>query len=383
MAHNISLAKLSSRCDIKYLSDDLLHQIFIRVPLRSIVACKCVSNGWLALISSPNFIKQFTSHQYSLLKSILIFVTPHELILAFSQQNQPLEIPIPSPLDMIIKGTGSICGCSNGLFLCSKNRDTCATGCYVYDPLVKECIHIPDLWARRENRYAVGFVCKPKQMVSNRYWDQRDFHVVIIETTCVERMFDIKVDIFSSKKGQWEHIFMYFLDSFTFCPHRLLSCSYSGGLYFMGKTNIFVFNPYTTGRYTIDYPLEVDSTNITSFGFLGISCGSLRIADIRQNDLRVWKLVGKNHWDLVHRIDLSTKLPQKFCANYQKSVGGFHPYDGDIVYLHSYAEGVFVCNLRDEKFEVVPGYEKTNLSPFQLEISDLVLPQESRVITIN
>lgn len=89
----------------------------------------------------------------------------NELMLAFGEQNQPLEIPIPFPLDMIIKGTGSICGCSNGLFLCSKNRDTCATVYYVYDPLVKECIHIPDLWARRKNRYAVGFVCKPKQMV--------------------------------------------------------------------------------------------------------------------------------------------------------------------------------------------------------------------------
>jgi len=245
MAHDISLAKLSSRCFITYLSDDLLHQIFIRVPLRSTVACKCVSKGWLALISSPNFIKQFTSHQYYLLKSILIFVTPHELMLAFSeqsQQNQPLEIPIPFPLplDMIIKGTDSICGYSNGLFLCSKNRDTCATGYYVYDPLVKECIHISDLRARRKNRYAIGFVCKPKQMVTNRFLGQRNFQVVIIETS-VERMFKIKVDVFSSKKGHWERFFMLILEDFTFCPHWLLSCSYCGRLYFMGKTNIFVF----------------------------------------------------------------------------------------------------------------------------------------------
>lgn len=330
------------------------------MPLSSTVACKCVSKGWLALISSPNFIKQFTSHQYSLLKSILIFVTPHELMLAFSeqsQQNQPLEIPIPFPLYMIIKGPGSICSYSNGLFLCSKNRDTCATGYYVYDPLVKECIHIPDLWERRRNRYAVGFVCKPKQIVTNRCSDQRNFQVVIIEvviTKSMERMFEIKVDVFSSKKGHWERIFMYIPGGFTFCPHRLLSCSYCGRLYFMGKTNIFVFDPDTTTRYTLDYPLQVDSTNITSFGFLGISGSNLRIADIDQNDLRVWELVGKTHWDffskkknrwdLVHRIDLSTKLPQKFCANYHKRVGGFHPYDGDIVYLHSYADGVFVCN---------------------------------------
>lgn len=55
------------------------------------------------------------------------------------------------------------------------------------------------------------------------------------------------------------------------------------------------------GRYTLDYPLEVDSTNITSFGFLGISCGNLRIADIGQNDLRVWEFVGKNHWEFFSK----------------------------------------------------------------------------------
>ena len=64
-------------------------------------------------------------------------------------------------------------------------------------------------------------------------------------------------------------------------------------------------------------------------------------------------------------------------ANYYKRVAGFHPYDGDIVYLHSYADGVFICNLRTDTFEVVPGYEKIDISPFQLEIADLLLPPES------
>jgi len=384
-----SKIKLSSRCYIDYLSDDLLGQIFTRVPSRSTVACKCVSKRWLSLISHSDFIKQFTSHQQSLFKSMLIFVTPRELMLAFweqSQQNQSLEIPISFPQDMLIKGKGSsICGCSNGLFLCCNNRYTYGSGYYVYDPLVKERIDIPDPsppLTRIGNLYAVGFVCKPKQKVTARCSNKRNFRVVIIKSFLV-RMFEIEVTVFSSKTGRWNHIVMKIPKGFAFAPHWLLSFSYCGKLYFIGRENIFVFDPYSRKRYTINYPSEADAMNVVSCGFLGISGSRLRIADIRQHDLRVWEHVEKNQWDLLHCIDISTKLPQKFCVNYYKRVAGFHPFDGDIVYLHSYADGIFVCYLGTGKFEAVPGYEKADISPFQLEIADSLLPQESRAITID
>jgi hypothetical protein len=376
MAHDISSAKLSSKCDINYLSDDLLAQIFTRLPFRSTVGCKCVSKRWFDSISSPYFIKQFISHQHSLFKSILIFVTPHELVLAFWEQNHSLEeIPISFPPDMLIKG--SLCGSSNGLFLCCNSRYTYGSGYYVYDPLAKECIPIPPSPSTcNESLYAVGFICNPKGSVTAPCLDERNFRVVIIKSF-IRRMFEIELYVFSSETGLWKHIVMNNLDGFAFAPHWLLSFSYGGNLYFMGRTSIFVFGPYTNHRDTLNYPLGADSMNIMSFGFLGISCGGLRIADIGQNDLRVWELIEKNHWHLLHRIDLSKKMPQNFCANYYKRVAGFHPYDGDIVYLHSYADGVFVCNLRTENFEAVPGYEKTDISPFQLEISDLLLPPDS------
>ncbi|XP_012573097.1 putative F-box/LRR-repeat/kelch-repeat protein At1g11620 [Cicer arietinum] len=409
MAHDISSSKFSSKCDINFLSDDLLAEIFTRLPFRSTVGCKCASKRWLDLISSPYFITQFVSHQHFLYKSILIFVTPHELMLAFREQSQSycfsrnnssliedildkqksqsLEIPVSFSPDMLLNG--SICGCSNGIFLCCDNRYTYGSGYYVYNPLTKQSIPIPPSNSTsNENLFAVGFICNPyydvhegkknvlKNVVAAPYSDERNFRVVIIKSFII-KMFHIEVDVFSSETGSWEHIIMNLPNGFAFAPHWLLSLSYDGSLYFMGRTSIFVFDPYTQQKDTLDYPQEADSMNIMSFGFLGISCGSLRIADIGQNDLRVWELIEKNHWDLLHRIDISTKLPQKFCANYYKRVAGFHPYDGDIVYLHSYTDGVFVCNLRTNKFEAILGYEKTDISPFQLEIKDLLLPSKS------
>ncbi|XP_058734356.1 F-box protein At5g07610-like [Vicia villosa] len=379
MAHDISSAKLLSKCDINYLSDDLLAQIFTLLPFKSTMGCKCVSKRWLELISSPYFKKQFTSLQHSLFKSILMFVTPHEIMLAFIEQSQkydPMKIPITFPPDMLVKG--SVCGCSHGIFLCCNSRYTYGGDYYIYDPLMKECVPIPPSPATcNESLFAVGFICTPltNDKTITSYPDERDFRVVIIKSF-IRRMFEVELYIFSSDTGQWKHIVMNIPDGFAFAPHWLLSFSYNGSLYFMGRTNILVLNPYTNHSYTLDYPLKADSMNIMSFGFLGTSCGGLRIGEIGQNELKIWELIEKNNWDLLHRIDIKKKLPEKFCGNYYKRVAGFHPYDGDIVYLHSYADGFFVCNLRSEKFEGVSGYEKIDISPFQLEIEDL-LPQES------
>ena len=113
-----------------------------------------------------------------------------------------------------------------------------------------------------------------------------------------------------------------------------------------------------------------------SFGFLGSSCGKLRIADIGHNDVRVWQLVEIEHWELVHHVNFSTYLPPEFCANYYKRVGGFHPQEGDIVYLYSYADGIFAANLQTKKFTSIPGYEKSDLSPFHLEVPLVPSPPE-------
>ena len=74
-------------------------------------------------------------------------------------------------------------------------------------------------------------------------------------------------------------------------------------------------------------------------------------------------------WNLVHRTNLVEHLPVEFCGNYYKRLGGFHPYDRDIGYLYSFIEGIFVANLRTNKFMLIPGYEKYDISPFQLELS--------------
>ncbi|XP_027344836.1 F-box protein At5g07610-like [Abrus precatorius] len=373
----------SSFTNIDQLTDDVLIEIFTRLPFRSTARCKRVCKRWLDLISNPQFPTEFICRQHSLFEAYLIYLSPHELMLSFLPPFPPQSLEhlgfndqnqkAPLAPDMLIKG--NVCGCSNGLFLCCNNRYTAGRDFYVYDPLIQKCRQVaPSLERGKETLYAVGFVSDPYYHLEGTKPSlnpNRCFWVVIMRSF-IRTEYQFVVEVFSSEIGVWRKVVVTCIDGFAFAPHWLLSFAYEKCLYFMGRTSIFVFDPLNLYNYTIGYPEGADAMDIMSFGYLGRSCGSLRIADIGHNDLRVWELLGSQNWHLLHRTNLSAHLPAVFCTNYYKRVGGFHPYDGDIVYLHSYADGVFAANLQTNKFEAIPGYEKSDISPFQLELPSLV-----------
>ncbi|CAL0308614.1 unnamed protein product [Lupinus luteus] len=381
----------SSLTNITHLSDDLLQQILIRMPSKYICRCKCVTKRWCDLISGSSFIYVLISYQHSLYNTFFMFFSSHEIMLTFLHHLQSLPTQnTPSSLiprtnvqtqqNFNISSTmvilrGSVCGSSNGLILGCNNRYTCGYGYYVYNPFSKECIQIPPPSITfPECIYAVGFVCYKEKRRGN-FIDNYSYRVVIIQSF-IAKLSEFKVEVFSSETQQWEQHNVSLPNGFAFAPHWLLSFEYNGWLYFMGRKSIFVFDPYSNESYTLSYPDDADDMNIMSFGFLGSSCRSLRIGEIGHKYVMVWELQDDGNWHLIHRTDLSLYLSAKFCTDYHKRIGGFHPHDGDIVYLCSYIHGAFVANLRKNKFEPIDGYDKCNICPFQLELP-LLMPSHA------
>jgi len=365
-----------SLTNINDLTDDVLREILILMPFRSIAKSKCVCKRWFRMISNPSFPAEFVSRQHSLFNTHFTFISSHQLMLGFFPKDFIFNFKTHrAPLSPETLMKGSLCGYSNGLFLCCSNRYTTGRGFFVYDPLTKQCNHIPSFLDENEEKqlYAVGFLSRtgyPKKGGKGSS-SSRSFRVVIVKTFLrKKRVFEM--EIFSSETGKWRHTNAFCAEGFAFAPHWMLSLAYGGYLYFMGSTNIFVFDPIFPFSRTIDYPEDADAMNIVSFGYLGCGGGNLRIGDISNNDLRVWDLMYYPLvWRLVHRTNLIEHLPTRFCSNCYKHVAGFHPYDGDIVYLYSYVDGVFLANLRTNKFVPIPGYEKSDISPFQFELNPI------------
>ncbi|MED6216101.1 hypothetical protein PIB30_004587 [Stylosanthes scabra] len=380
----------TSSSSISNLCNDLLSQIFTRLPFRSTTICKCVSKNWLHLISSTYFIRLFMATQHECYGASLVFLSPHQLILTFppdplsdidddddfeGDHHHHLNERILMSPEAFVKGT--VCGCSMNVFLCSDNRYTSGYGYFLHDPLNKETFELPSIAARKECLHAIGFICdrfcndtsenKDSAKRSNSLDPQNYFRVVRIKSFIV-RQYEFEVDVWSSETGKWRNKSVRLTDGFAFAPHWSLSFAYDGGLYFMGRTSIFVYDPYSLRGETLNYPVGSDPMNIMSFGFLGACGGNLRISDIGHSDVKVWELVMNEHWELVHHVNFSGHLPNEFCADYYKRVGGFHPHDGEVVYLYSFSEGIYVANLGTRKFTYIPGYQKSDLSPFHLEL---------------
>lgn len=58
------------------LTDDLITEVLVRLPVKSLLRCKSVSEPWLSLISNPNFIISHVKHTREAAQA-LIFCT-HE-----------------------------------------------------------------------------------------------------------------------------------------------------------------------------------------------------------------------------------------------------------------------------------------------------------------
>ncbi|KAL9304581.1 hypothetical protein ACSQ67_021844 [Phaseolus vulgaris] len=377
MAHiSFSSSSKNSSCsltNIDNLPDGLLREILILMPFRSIAKSKCVCKRWLRVLSSPSFSTEFVSRQHSLFSTYLTFISSHQLMLGFFPKDSILKfntLRAPLSLDTIMKG--SLCGSSNGLFLLCSNRYTTGRGYFVYDPLTKQCTHLPSFsdGDRGQQLYAVGFLSHGHYPTEGEEEPRRSFWVVIVRTF-IKKRYRFEVVDFSSQTGKWRRSYSRCVDGFAFAPHWMLSFAFGEYLYFMGSTNIFMFDPNFLFSSTIDYPEDADAMNIMSFGYLGCSGDTLRIADITNNNLRVWEQRYPLTWYLVHQTNLTQHLPTNFCSNYFKRVAGFHPYDANIVYLYSYVDGIFVANLRTNKFVPIPGYDKADISPFQVELSPI------------
>ena len=76
-----SPSRETSRSRIEQLPDDVLLEIFYRLPCRSAVGRNSVSKRWCSLISHPNFIPHYINHRHQYRYIVLVWI---ELISAAS-----------------------------------------------------------------------------------------------------------------------------------------------------------------------------------------------------------------------------------------------------------------------------------------------------------
>ncbi|KAJ7979267.1 F-box protein [Quillaja saponaria] len=350
------------------LPNDILLDILHRLPLKLAARYKSVSKRWFALISSPNFLHRYLFHRQRLFQHQqhhrCSFICEPRSTLVIPKLPPALESlgPLQKEFSLSFLGPESkielkeeieleknrILGCSQGLLLCEKSMGLDSIY-YICNPLTKDWIQLP--LSPGEGLALVGFVCDPFSFIPNEAEMEfnsqpRRFRVVRIPKF-YDTYFEFKVEVFSSEIGQWSKLVAKCPKGFACTTEFSMGVCHNGNLYFGGQESILVYDPYNYKSYakTIDFP--PNSSNFSTC--LGLSCGSLRISQflgdlydsIHAPTLSVWELDEYTNEtgtrSLVHKIELAADVwrnVRDHGGGYRFTIVGFHPDDGDILFLH-------------------------------------------------
>ncbi|XP_061361727.1 uncharacterized protein LOC133305505 [Gastrolobium bilobum] len=364
------------------LLDDLLVEIWSRVPCKVAVRCKSISKRFLSLISSPEFIHRsiiyhhhhHMNHDEHEKQWYLNFVSKRKLLILFlpnilnlsnpqNQNQNQLSLSFLGPtfdpeLDDVLKEDilyTRIVGCSNGLLLCKKSL--LESVYFVCNPVTRDWVQLPlppppplsD--NHRFNRVIEGFVCEPYYHVEGNTkrvtFNRHRFRVVLIpffygtqsEFLRGVTKSEFEVMVFSSETGQWITKLVSCQKGFSFTQATvsLPAVAHGGKLFFMGKMSLLVYDPFHSDEqcHTIDYPTDSSQINIPFTGHVGVCCGNIRISAIYSSYLPndplivgVWELKQEDYcgWRLLHR----TSFPrQELRDSVRDELGAFPAYGLD------------------------------------------------------
>lgn len=392
------------------LSDDLLTEIWSRVPYKTVVRGKSISKRFLALISQHQFVERFILHNHTLFQQMkdeenqkwnFNFISDRKLLISFSPnlnlstpQNQIsfnfLGRKFDEKLDNITRKKhvlySRIVGFSNGLFLCKKT--TSGKVYHVCNILTKDWIKLPlppppRTAYKKHDRVLEGFVCQPYYHVEENTkkvtLNHHKFRVVRFyrfEGTISEILWGItktkiKMAVFSSETGKWSEKIVSCQNGFSFTQSKVLLpvVAHEGILYFMGRTSVLKYDPFNNDKQCdiISFPSDT-SDDITFNGHVGVCCGKIRMSCFCtfQACAKVWELEKDHSWRLLHVtcfppqyvrdcvVDELLMPERREILDLGTQVRAFHPYDGDVVFLQR-AHRIFVGNLKTNKIEGV-GY---------------------------
>ncbi|KAE8798773.1 hypothetical protein D1007_25959 [Hordeum vulgare] len=294
MATGSMEAALMSDPTIK-LPDDLLVEIFSRVPYKSACCCKCVSTRWRDLISHPDHrdklprstLAGFFHRTYGLrsnppfphaYRSVSGNWCPLDASLSFLPESEELRI-----LD-----------CRNGLLLCRRRIDPATLEYLVCNPATRKWVTVPATeWSWLVNDTRLGF----DPDVSSHFYL---FELVPAVPLDLNNQYDYRiqeVEVYCSKAGGWTHHIVW--DNPIEMPCLSGGAFFSGVLYLCSRnSSVAAVDVEGNGRI-IPTPTSSAARGVY------VSQEQLYLADHGPFELSIWLLQdysSENCWTLKLKL---------------------------------------------------------------------------------
>ncbi|XP_010915124.2 F-box protein At5g07610-like [Elaeis guineensis] len=334
----------------KKIPDDILIQIFLRLPRDSLLRCGLASKAWLRLTSDPFFLRCYRSTRPPMLGFFCNRHPPNTppRFIPTNKSITKFTFNIALPLE-----NSCLVGSSRHLLLFGTSN---GRSFHVFNLATQEWTAIPQLTGRVSRRWAIGFVHESASSTTT----PRGFKVIRIGPT-------LAVQTFSSTVGRWKRsvpeyhphdfgtTFKYWPDpSGVAVDDRVLHWFYS-------ETHLLCYDVDTSCFSVVKLPVE----RISHHACLSRSEGRLRyvLFDRRSPRIQTWALRGKSRnqaWHLEHDMNLwplakgdlvLTNLVLRCYYGGSSFYGsakmmGLDGSDCNLVFLHAMNGKVFSCDLQ-------------------------------------
>ena len=373
------------------LTDDLLLEIFLRLPGRPIlIQCSIVCKRWFSLISRTQFILRFNQFRcsrrhYNYSNTSL----PFEILFSYNQRpkfhkllsqniNQNSKITndaITGTLDFLPFSNVVIRASFDDLLLVS--RQGSFKHYYICNLFTRQWLALPEILCGNLLPSGYGFICKPNERSNNII---EYSYMVVLLSKCefyMPGVYSLQALIFFSEIGKW-------FDISTLLPHSLKTVferpirsafhdmiTSNGVLYWLGgqtklkgimALDTFSCDPFNprhslNGSRLIHFPVGFSHNwrRVSSKGkvCLGVVSGQLRLLELVKINqacfkLKVWELIdygdAYRSWLLVHDVKLK-RVDELFEL-------AFHPNNGNAIFMVR-DRNIYLYEIESEKYQKI------------------------------
>ncbi|RVW80973.1 F-box protein [Vitis vinifera] len=318
-------------------NDDLLSELLLRLPIKSLLKFKSVSKHWLSLITDPHFSRRKTLSLTLSPPSSCTALPGHQPLFSFVPLD-PLQTSAPfTSLTFVDHPRGiEILQSCNGLFCCSSvDYNDSERKYYIYNPTTKQFTTLPPLCGRSVRRVlGVNLAFDPSK--------SHTYRVVCVQR-CKSSYDHCQIQIYSSETGPWR------VSGVPFAAP--ISVDFPSGVYWNGA--IHWISPREASLYfdlneelvrEMPMPPVPDDSNERGIRYFGESCGHLHLVEIYESSTTQFNVyeMERDHsgWFVKFRVDLNG-----VALAFPGIIEGYHEeYD----YMYSFS---VLCVVRREKEE--------------------------------
>nr|XP_043636997.1 F-box/kelch-repeat protein At3g06240-like [Erigeron canadensis] len=371
------------------LPEDIITQILYSVPAKSIGRFRCVSKGWLSLLTHPDFIK---THQKTLNKLHLIFLGIEVAALysnSFLYHHEPNLRNSDMPLIEFsfvnsFVPTVKIGGSCNGLVLVGANKLHLIDTLVLLNPTTKESMILPEIF---DFSYLDAYTLFDVDHLYGLGYDDSvtggDFKVVSL--TCLQDTFPLRnggisVDVYSLKTNTWRRLTDSLDDYLDIHPKR--ECAFvNGSLHWVAtkstvnglKPTVILALSLADEKFSeVPTPEFVESTKVLSRSYCQLVVLGGKLAFFLETKGEIWLMNEyriKESWTKISlhgirgipnvRLPCYNK-PMVFCHD-----GKFMVANSDRMMVYDDEKGAFeetVCVWDPVNFRVIGSYVESLVS---------------------